>query len=111
MLFGSKESKIEKAVAKKNGDALVKMLNDKDIKVIMQVIEAMGKVGGDACYNALISLLRSPSSDVRVAATSALGVSGDPKAQAHIDHQIARETDEKVKAAMREALSKVHSKD
>ena len=77
MLFGSKESKIEKCIAKKNAGPVIKMVYDKDDKVAMQAIEALGKIGGDDGYNVLIALIRDKNAKVRAAAVTALGELGE----------------------------------
>ena len=111
MLFGSKESKIEKAVAKKNAAAAIKLLGDKDTAIVLKAIEALGKIPGDESYNELIALLRSPNSQVRAAAVTALGVFGDPKGRAHVAHMEKTEKDVAVLKAIGNTLAKLHGKD
>ncbi len=108
-MFGNKDDKIKKAIEKGKPEVLIKMLGEKSEDIRISAIEALGKIKGDVSYNALISLIRDASAKVRIAAVKALGELGDPKARAHIDHQIAAEKDEKVQADMRAALSKVHT--
>lgn len=108
-MFGNKEQKIEKMVAKKNAAGLIKLVNDKDHVIALKAVEALGQVKGDDSYNTLITLLRSPAADVRAAAATALGTLGDQKARAHIDHMIKDEKDVVVQEAMKKALGKLHS--
>ena len=110
-MFGNKEQKLEKMVAKKNAAGIIKLVNDKDAAIAIKAVESLGKVPGDDSYNALITLLRSPKADVRAAAVSSLGNLGDPKAKAHIDHLMANEKDAVVLSAMKKALSHLHSKE
>ncbi len=110
-MFGNKEEKIEKLAAKNNAGALIKMINEKDMALSVKAITALGTCKGDDAYNTLIALLRSPSAEIRAATATALGTLGDPKAHAHLDHLMASEKDSKVAAAMKAALSKLHSKE
>ena len=111
MLFGSKESKIAKFIEKGNAAGLIKLISGKDMGIVTKAIEALGSVKGDDAYNQLISLLRSEKSEIRAAAVKALGIKGDQKAKAHIDHLITEEKDSTVLAAMKEAQAKLHSKE
>ena len=110
-MFGNKEQKLEKLVEKKNAAGIIKLVESKDSVVAMKAIESLGKVPGDDSYNTLITLLRSPQANVRAAAATALGVLGDQKARAHIDHLLTTEKDSVVAEAMKKALSKLHSND
>ena len=110
-MFGSKESKIQKAIEKKNAKAVIKLLGDKDVSMVLKAIEALGKIPGDESYNELIALIRSPRAEVRAAAVTALGVFGDPKGRAHIAHLEKTEKDAAVLAAINQALSKLHGND
>ncbi|MBE5783929.1 MAG: hypothetical protein E7329_11505 [Clostridiales bacterium] len=110
-MFGNKEQKLEKMVAKKNATGIIKLVNDKDASIALKAVESLGKVPGDDSYNTLITLLRAPKADVRAAAVTALATLGDPKAKAHIDHLMATEKDAVVVAAMKKAVSKLHSKE
>jgi len=111
MLFGSKESKIEKCIAKKNAGPVIKMVYDKDDKVAMQAIAALGKIGGDDGYNVLIALIREKNAKVRAAAVTALGELGESKAKAHISHMEKTEKDAAVLAAIHEAIGRLHTQD
>lgn len=108
-MFGNKEQKLEKMVAKKNAAGIIALVNDKDTVIALKAVEALGKVPGDDSYNTLITLLRSPRAEVRAAAAAALGTLGDQKARAHIDHMIVNEKDAVVVEAMKKTLSMLHS--
>lgn len=107
-MFGSPESKIEKLVQKKNASGLVKLLSSKDESIRVMAIKALGKVPSEDTFNSLTALMRNPSAAIRAAAAEALGMLGDAKARAFIEHAAATEQDDTVKAAIREALSKLH---
>lgn len=109
-MFGNNISKVEKLIAKKKGDELVKFTADKDSAVRLKAVEGLGKVGGEAAFHGLITLLRSAEPSMRQAAANALGEMGDAKSRAHIEHQLKGEQDAQVAAAMREALGKIKDK-
>ena len=107
-MFGNKLSKVDKLVEHKKGDGLAALGHDKNQEVRLHAIAGMGKVGGDACYNTLVSLLRDPDPAIRGAAAAAMAQLGDPRARGHIEHQLAQETDPQVKPALKAALAKIH---
>lgn len=110
-MFGNKTNKIQKCISKKNVAPVIKLLKDKDITVVMQAIEALGKIPGDESYNQLVSLLRSPMAQVRAAAITALAEFGDPKGRAHMAHMEKTEKDAVVLEAINKALTKLHGLD
>lgn len=107
-MFGNKLSKIDKLVEKKKGDALAPLGLDKKQEVRLKAIQGMGQVGGDTCYNMLVTCLRDADPIVRSAAASALAQLADPRARGHIEHQLKAETDPQVRDHMKAALSKIH---
>lgn len=110
-MFGNKANKIQKCISKKTAAPVIKLLKDKDVTVVMQAIEALGKIPGDESYNELVSLLRSPAAEVRTAAITALGELGDPKGRAHIAHMEKTEKDAVVLEAANKALARLHGQD
>lgn len=110
-MFGSKEQKLEKMIAKNNVSGIISLITSKDPALSLKAVEALGRVTGDDAYNTLITLLRSPRADVRAAAATSLANMGDAKAQAHISHMLPGEKDAVVIEAMKNALSKLHTKD
>ena len=56
MLFGSKDKKIEHAIAKKNPAGVIGFFEDKDENIRLMAIDAAGKIGGDDCMNALMAI-------------------------------------------------------
>ncbi len=107
-MFGNKLEKIDKLVAHQKAEALVALGNDKNKEVRLKAIDGMGKVGGDSCYNMLVSLLRDGEPAVRAAAATAMAQMGQARARGHIEHQMEQEKDASVQAAMRAALGKIH---
>ncbi len=108
-MFGSTESKLEKMVSKNNAVGIIKLIKGKDMAQIKQAIAALGKVKNDDSYNELISLLRSPTAEIRAAAASALGEMAYPKARAHIVHVAETESDPAAIEEMKKAIAKLHS--
>lgn len=109
-MFGSDLSKVEKLVAKKKDAELVKLTGSKDEAVRLAAIAGLGKVGGEICYNTLVTLLRSPEPQIRIAVANAMAELADPKLRAHIEHLAKSESDPKVAAALHAALGKIKDK-
>ena len=107
-MFGNKLHQIDKLVAAKKAAGIAALVNDKKTDVQAAAIAALGKVDDDVSYNTLVPLLRSASPAVRSQAAAALAELGRRSARVHIEHQLAVETDEGVKAALNEALRKLH---
>ncbi len=103
-MFGSKTSKIEKLTARKKSDQLVRYLGDKDPEVRLAAIKGLGQAGGEPAFNSLVTLLRDPNANMRVAAASAMEVLKDPKSCAFLSARVKDETDASAKAAMNRAL-------
>lgn len=109
-MFGSDLSKVEKLVAKKKDTELAKLTGSKDEAVRLAAIAGLGKVGGEVGYNTLVTLLRSPEPQIRIAVANAMAELADPKHRAHIEHLAKSETDPKVSAALLAALGKIKEK-
>lgn len=109
-MFGSDLSKVEKLVAKKKDADLAKLTGSKDEAVRLAAIAGLGKVGGEAGYNTLVTLLRSPDPQTRIAVANAMGELADPKLRAHIEHLAKSEKDQKVAAALLSTLGKIKEK-
>ncbi len=109
-MFGSNLSKVEKLVAKKKDADLAKLTGSKDEAVRLAAIAGLGKVGGEVGYNTLVTLLRSPEPQIRIAVANAMAELADPKHRAHIEHLSKSETDPKVAAALLAALGKIRDK-
>ena len=106
-MFGTKQEKIEKAVAKKHGADVAKFLEDKDIEVVKAAMAGLGQIKEDDSFNALVPFLSSPNGELRAAAAVALGELGNDHAKAFVLHAIAIEKDAAVKEAMEKAVRKL----
>ncbi len=109
-MFGNGLSKIEKLVEKKKDGELAKLTASKDEAVRLAAIAGLGKVRGEAGFNALVSLLRSPEPKVRIAVANAMADYSDTKLRAHIEHLLKSEADPQVIAALHNALGKIKGK-
>lgn len=106
-MFGSKLGKIDGMVKKNQAEKLEKMLQDKNMDVVLAAIDGLGRCTGDTAFNALVPLILSPDASVRTHAVQALGTMGLPKARTFLLHQKASEKDKDVLAAIEEALKKI----
>lgn len=109
MMFGSKEKKIENAIAKKKPAVAIGLLEDKDESIQLAAIAAAGKIGGDDCMNALIPLLHNGNAKVRGAAAMALGELGNGHAAAFLSYQLDHETDAQAQKEIRTAMNMIHN--
>ena len=85
-MFGNKMDKIAKLADKNDALKLLGMLNDKDEKVVLAAIDALGRCNGDDAFNALVPLVHNDNADVRTHAVLALGKMGLPKARTFLLH-------------------------
>ena len=106
-MFGNSLSKVEKLIEKKKDAELAKLAESKDEKVRLAAIVGLGKIRGEASYNALVALLRSTEAAIRAAAVNAIAEYGDSKLRAHLEHLLKSEADAGVIAALHNALAKV----
>ncbi|MDL2316613.1 HEAT repeat domain-containing protein [Desulfovibrio sp. OttesenSCG-928-A18] len=65
---GLGENRISEAVA-----PLVGMLEDENLLVVIKAMGALGKIGGEAAFRALLPMLDNPDRDLREAAEEAVG--------------------------------------
>ncbi len=108
-MFGTKMDKIKKAVKNSNVKTLIELANSKDMHIKLAAIDGIGKVGGDDASNYLVMQLRNIDAQIRVAAATALGETGDIHSRAHISGQLTRETDPHIRDAMSKAVMKIGS--
>lgn len=107
MLFGSKEDKIAKIIAKGNEDGLLKFLTDKDEKIRVAAIDGLAKVTSTRASFPLIDQLKDPSPVIRAHTATALGAIGDPHTKEFILQAIQTEKDPDALAAMKASLGKI----
>ena len=103
-MFGSKQEKIEKAVAKKRIPELIKFTQDKDMAIVKAAIEGLGKIKEDDSFNALIPFLSNADAQLRAATAEALGQLGNDHAKAFVLHAISIEKDATAKASMEKSV-------
>lgn len=106
-MFGNKLEKVASAIEKGKEGALLKLVGDKDKSVQLAAIAGLGKIGKDDGFNLMVPLLTSEDADLRAAAALALGEMKNDHASAHLRYHLEKETDAKVKEAMKEAITKL----
>lgn len=108
----SKLDKIQSCIEKAKEGPLIKLANDKDKAVKLAAIAAMGKVGKDDSFNAMVpSMLIDDDPEIRAAAALALGEMKNAHASAHLRYYLEREKDEKVVAAIKTAIANLGGSD
>lgn len=106
-MFGNKLNKIPKMVEKNQTEKLAGLLKDKKMDVVLAAIDALGQCTGDVAFNALVPLILSPDTQVRIHAIDALGAMGEPKARTFLLHKRDSEKDPAVLSAIETALKKI----
>lgn len=96
--------KIAKLQEKEKSDKIVGYLNDKEPEVAAAAFEALGKIGDEVATNALAGKLDDPDATVRINAVKAFGSLHREYTKSLLQHQITKETDPKVKEAIRASL-------
>jgi len=111
-MFGNPIKKIEKLAEKKNAEKLAAFTENKKKPVRIAALDALGTCDKcDEAYNALVTCVHDADAEIRAHAILALGKLGDMKARAHIEHQMARETDASCKEAANKALKLLHGRE
>ncbi|WP_102412330.1 HEAT repeat domain-containing protein [Beduinella massiliensis] len=108
-MFGNSANKVEHLVEKKNAEKLAQLAEDKHLETAVAAIGGLGKVGGEAAVNALVSMLHSPDKQIRLATAKAMGEMKDPRTRMHVSHQMSIEADAEVKEALQVALHSITS--
>lgn len=85
--------KINKLASKGNVEKLAKMAEGKDIEEAKAAIEAIATIKKDESFNFLISNLRHPNKELRLAIIAAIGDLGMARAKVHLRHVIDNDTD------------------
>lgn len=103
-MFGNSVKKVEQLKSKGKADKLAALTGDRKEDVRLAAIAALGEVGGETAVNTLVTLLLSPEDSTRLAAANAMGVMKNPRMRVNVVHQLQRETNPEVKAALEKAL-------
>ena len=111
MMFGNKMNKIARCVKKQHAAPVVKLTENKNKDIALAAVAALGKIGGEEVYNALITLLRHGDAAMRQTAVRALGELREGKAKVHLMHMEKTEPDAQVLSAIRATVGKLQNKD
>ena len=101
----SKLAKVEKCIQKGREEELIKLSHDKDKEVRVAAISGLGQIGKGDAYNHLVTMMEDEDPEIRIACIKALGVMKDAAADTPLRHQMSKETDEAMKAAIRDTLA------
>ena len=82
-----------------------RLSQDKEKKVRVAAIAGLGQVGKGDAYNHLVTMMEDEDPEIRIACIKALGVMKDAAADTPLRHQMSKDTDEAVTAAMRDTLA------
>lgn len=105
------EARLEKITqlgAKKKTKKLLGYVGSKDAQERAAAAVAMGQIDEDDTFNALVSMLRDPDTNVRIAAINGLKAMNRKPAAEHIRHTMAASDDAALKKAGTEALASLH---
>lgn len=99
--------KIQKLAEKKKTAKIIKFLESSDTAVVVAALKALAEIKDEDSVNSISARIDSESAEIRVAAAGALGAIGTEYAKTYLQHRSASEKDEKVKAAISEALHQI----
>ncbi len=106
--MGKHTDRIHALETKKKTDKIAGYLKDKDLETRLDAISALGRCGGEEAINQLTTHLTAPDPREREAVARALGECGPDAAFYQLSHYFGLETDPGAKAAMKEAMGKIH---
>ncbi len=104
-MFGSKMSKVERAIERKDALKLIALADSRDQAISLAAITGLGTVGGDDAANYLTTLIQNAEPEIRIAVAQALGMIGDMHTKAFLSAQLGKETEPKVREAIGTAMS------
>ncbi|MGN0168975.1 MAG: HEAT repeat domain-containing protein [Acetatifactor sp.] len=96
--------KIQKLAEKKKSAKIIKFLGAAESEVVVAALNALATVKDEDSVNSIAGMIDSNAPEVRAAAAKALGEIGTEYAKTYLQHRAAKEQDEKVKAAIKDAL-------
>lgn len=110
-MFGDPEERMEHLVKRGQWAKIQHKAASKDSKTRAAVAEACGTSSDENAKNILIPLLRDPIRDVRLQAVRSIGLVGDGISKTHLLMlEQAPDTDEEMKAAIKEAIHQISSR-
>ena len=102
--------KIQKLAGKKKTAKIIKFLGAAETEVAVAALEALATVRDEDSVNSIAAMIDSDVPAVRAAAAKALAEIGTEYAKTYLQHRAAKEQDETVKAAIRDALHVIAEK-
>lgn len=96
--------KIKKLEAKRKSGKIIKFLKSEDEDVVRAAISALGNVKDEDSVNTVAHLIDHVNPEIRSEAAKCLGKIGTEYCKTYLQHRVASETEENVKAAISEAL-------
>ena len=108
-MFGNSTQKYAKMCNPGGIKKLSEMMQTKNDKVKLDIIDALGTVSNNESSALLCSYIRYDSSEIRAAVAKSLAKTGNSQSETHVRQQIAIEPDEKVKALLEDALNAIRA--
>ncbi len=110
-MFGDPKEKMEHLAKKGQWEKLNQKATSADVKTRAAVAMACGTTPDENAKNLLIPLLRDPSREVRLQAVRSIGLVGDGISKTHLLMlEQDPNTDEEVKAALKEAIHQISNR-
>lgn len=97
--------KLSKLVEKRKSGTIIKMMGKADAAVLVQALDALGKIGDEDSCNMITHYMEHEDNDVRTAACKAAMVIGTEYMRTRVRRQMSVEKDEGVKKALQDALN------
>jgi len=94
-------------IKSKNSQKVIPSLSNKSPETRIAAIDALVQIADEHAMNALIGIIGHPDLSTRLAAIAALGAMGKQTGKSHLQHMLAMEKDEQVKAAIRQAIASI----
>jgi len=109
-MFGNKTQKYAKMCNPSGIKKLSELMNNKNDKVKLEIIEALGTVSNNESSSLLCSYIRYENPEIRTAVAKSLAKTGNSQSETHVRQQIASESDEKIKAELQSALDAIKAR-
>ena len=102
--------KLAKWTAKGKAKKVLKLFTSDDKNVVLQAIEAAGKMGGEEAINNLTFMTENQDKELRVAAIKALSNCGLEGTYTRFVNYLINEKDEDVKEVLKEAIATIKAR-